>query len=336
MAVQLASILNGQQFFDNLGEPLAGGLIYAYITGTSTPINTYANADGTVLNTNPLVLDSSGRLQTEIWLQSGTEARFRLTDFASTVLEEWDNISGIITGVDITQADIIAGLGYVPVNKAGDTMLGNLILSGAPTSDNMAATKKYVDDKIATLDTDLKAYVDAAIAAIPSTTLPGTIQSFGFTAVPTGWLVCNGQAVLRTTYANLFAAISTFYGNGDGVNTFNVPDFRGIFMRGQEGGSGRDSGRVFGTYQADDYIKHDHIHYTSTKANGDSSFSLFNPTYTGGAQGGTGPWVGASGNTRMGYLLVTDVNSQIPLRTAANPGLETRPKNLTAVFMIKT
>jgi hypothetical protein len=333
MAVQLASILNGQQFFDNLGEPLAGGLIYAYITGTSTPINTYANADGTVLNTNPLVLDSSGRLQTEIWLQSGTEARFRLTDFASTVLEEWDNISGIITGVDITQADIIAGLGYIPVNKAGDTMLGNLILSGAPTSDNMAATKKYVDDKITTLDTDLKAYVDAKIAAIPSTIAAGTIQSFGFTTPPTGWLVCDGSAVLRTTYATLFAAISTFYGNGDGVNTFNLPDLRGYFPRGF---GGVDAGRVFGTTQQDDYRKHDHIHYTSTKANGDSSFSLFNPTYTGGAQGGTGPWVGASGNTRMGYLLVTDVNSQIPARTAANPGTETRPKNLTVQFMIKT
>lgn len=47
------------------------------------------------------------------------------------------------------------------------------------------------------------------------------------TNVPSGWLICRGQAVSRTTYAKLFAAIGTTYGNGNGSTTFNLPDLRG-------------------------------------------------------------------------------------------------------------
>jgi microcystin-dependent protein len=52
----------------------------------------------------------------------------------------------------------------------------------------------------------------------------GTITMFGGSAAPGGWLLCQGQAVSRTAFASLFAIISTFYGSGDGVSTFNVPN----------------------------------------------------------------------------------------------------------------
>ena len=54
----------------------------------------------------------------------------------------------------------------------------------------------------------------------------------GYGNIPAGWLHCHGQAVSRTDYADLFAAIGTVYGEGDGSTTFNVPDFRGSFLRG--------------------------------------------------------------------------------------------------------
>jgi hypothetical protein len=56
---------------------------------------------------------------------------------------------------------------------------------------------------------------------------PGTMTAYGGTAAPTGWLLCDGAAVSRTTYAALFTAISTNYGVGNGSTTFNVPDLRG-------------------------------------------------------------------------------------------------------------
>ncbi|ASM62297.1 minor tail protein [Arthrobacter phage Nightmare] len=55
----------------------------------------------------------------------------------------------------------------------------------------------------------------------------GVISIFGGTVPPPGWMLCDGAAISRTTYADLFAAIDVVYGAGNGTTTFNVPDFRG-------------------------------------------------------------------------------------------------------------
>lgn len=60
----------------------------------------------------------------------------------------------------------------------------------------------------------------------------GVIFDSGASAIPSGFLDCDGAAVSRTTYADLFAVISTTWGVGDGSTTFNVPDLRGMFLRG--------------------------------------------------------------------------------------------------------
>jgi len=64
----------------------------------------------------------------------------------------------------------------------------------------------------------------------------GSITTFGgaVASIPTGWLLCNDQAVSRTDFAALFSVISTRYGTGDGSTTFNVPDLRGKFPKGAE------------------------------------------------------------------------------------------------------
>lgn len=80
---------------------------------------------------------------------------------------------------------------------------------------------------------------------------PGAIVDFAMQAAPAGWLVCNGAAVSRTTYAALFAAIGTVWGAGDGVTTFNVPDIRGTVRRTFDAGRGFDPGRVFASLQTD-------------------------------------------------------------------------------------
>ena len=57
--------------------------------------------------------------------------------------------------------------------------------------------------------------------------MPGVIQIWPGNTPPAGWLLCNGQAVSRTTYANLFSVLGTAYGQGNGSTTFNVPDLTG-------------------------------------------------------------------------------------------------------------
>jgi len=59
MAVNLSPVGNGQQFFDNNGVPLSGGLLYTYQAGSSTPLATYTDINGTIANPNPIVLNSS-------------------------------------------------------------------------------------------------------------------------------------------------------------------------------------------------------------------------------------------------------------------------------------
>lgn len=63
----------------------------------------------------------------------------------------------------------------------------------------------------------------------------GVIIPFAGTSVPTGYLLCNGAAVSRTDYANLFAVIGTLYGAGDGSTTFNLPDARDRVLQGASG-----------------------------------------------------------------------------------------------------
>ena len=81
----------------------------------------------------------------------------------------------------------------------------------------------------------------------------GVIFDYAGVAPPSAWLFCDGAAISRTTYAGLFAAISTTYGIGDNSTTFNLPDFRGRFARYNDnmgtGAAGRDTGRVHGSVQ---------------------------------------------------------------------------------------
>jgi hypothetical protein len=64
---------------------------------------------------------------------------------------------------------------------------------------------------------------------------PGMVIHFANTGLPLGFLPCDGSAISRSTYADLFSAISTLYGPGNGTTTFNVPDARGMFLRGWAG-----------------------------------------------------------------------------------------------------
>jgi hypothetical protein len=96
MAVNLAPIGNGFQFFTNTGIPLDGGFIYTYQAGSSTPLTTYTTSAGTIANTNPIQLGTSGRPPQEIWLTEGFSYKFILTDSANVQIATYDNLYGIL------------------------------------------------------------------------------------------------------------------------------------------------------------------------------------------------------------------------------------------------
>ena len=86
----------GQQFFDDNGVPLAGGLIYTYQAGSSTPLVTYTTNGGTIANANPIVLDAAGRVPQEIWLLTGYSYKFVLQNADAVLIQTLDNIYPIL------------------------------------------------------------------------------------------------------------------------------------------------------------------------------------------------------------------------------------------------
>jgi len=133
----------------------------------------------------------------------------------------------------------------------------------------------------------------------------GTVEMFAGINVPATYLECNGQLLPRTH--PLFAVLSTYWGIGDGVTTFAIPDMRGVFPRGWDHGKGLDSGRTFGSYQEDAVQEHTHTER--------------------GAEGGAG----------TGYIfsLVGSVNTQSSGVNGARVSTETRGKNSAIMFIIK-
>jgi microcystin-dependent protein len=139
----------------------------------------------------------------------------------------------------------------------------------------------------------------------------GGIIPVASASAPAGFLECDGAAVSRTTYANLFAIVSTTYGAGDGSTTFNVPDLRAEFIRGWDHGKGTDSGRALGSSQAESVGPHSH------------DLNLFATTtiaHDGSAEGDRTVQSGGSGAS--GYI-------------ANNSGTENRPRNLAFLMAIK-
>jgi hypothetical protein len=120
----------GWQFFDNNGVPLAGGLIYTYAAGTTTPQTTYTSSAGTTAHTNPIVLDSAGRVPGgQIWLLFASY-KFVLQTSLAVLLATYDNITsdaGIISIANFTGDGTTVSFGLGNATNENTT---NVYISG--------------------------------------------------------------------------------------------------------------------------------------------------------------------------------------------------------------
>ncbi len=157
---------------------------------------------------------------------------------------------------------------------------------------------------------------------------PGCIMAYMGTAAPSGWLLCDGAEVGRSQYSALFAAIGTASGSGNGSSTFNLPDLRGMFLRGVDSSAGRDpdsssrtaakpggnTGNAVGSTQADESKSHQHM------------TSGYHPP---------SPW-GSEANSGGSMATYTGAGAH-PSGALTKPvgGAETRPKNAYVNYIIK-
>jgi hypothetical protein len=148
-----------------------------------------------------------------------------------------------------------------------------------------------------------------------------------------GYLFCDGTAISRSGYSELFSVIGNAFGGGDNVNTFNLPNLQGLFLRGVSHGSGNDpdansrtasgpsgnTGDNVGSYQGDVYLSHDHPHWHRLFIVG-NSFDEKNWAIN---------YANSEGWTQGGYDRGTSTN------TTQSGGNETRPKNIYVNYIIK-
>lgn len=179
-------------------------------------------------------------------------------------------------------------------------------LSGFSTNNSPALTDKVVG--VTSTPQDVLIPISKIAALIVP---PGTILPYGGSTPPAGFLLCDGAAVSRTTYADLFAVVSTNYGAGNGSSTFNVPNLQGRVPVGRDAGQtefdtlGETGGEKNHTLTIAEMPSHSHNMPTFSNHNyAGTGFNPFDPagTQTGDSSYATGG--GGSHNNVQPYQVV--------------------------------
>jgi len=203
----------GAQFFDNNGVPLSGGLVYSYLAGTTTPAATYTSSTGLSAHSNPIILNSAGRVATgEIWLTESVEYKFILHTSTNVLIASYDNIIGAIS-----DASIYANLANTSDPAKGDALIGfrqsndagNLTGSVGRTVHQKLQESISLKDFGAVGDgvADDTAIVQAAITASYGKELfvnPGTYKITSQVDITAGITIRGvaGQSVFQQSFAN--------------------------------------------------------------------------------------------------------------------------------------
>ena len=157
----------------------------------------------------------------------------------ATKLQDIANLATFRTGANQTadgstiEVDTTGGYLKVPSNGIGSNQLS----SDASVDANRAVDTNHIKDGSVTA-----AKLDSAAVSVLMPT--ASLMPYAGSAAPTGYLLCDGAAISRTTYSDLFGIVGTTYGVGDGSTTFNIPDLRGRVIAGQDDMGGTSANRL--------------------------------------------------------------------------------------------
>ena len=188
-------------------------------------------------------------------------------------------------------------------------------------------------------------FADVAASAFSA----GMLMPYAGASAPTGWLLCYGQAISRTTYADLFATVGTTYGNGDGSTTFNLPDLRGRTIAGKDDMGGTSANRLTSALNGDalgatggaethtlteaQLASHKHFGFAATNASATTSSNLSSSTQAARGSGFSG------GSIDEKYsIMATSTAATVGLTSATGSGTahnNTQP-TFILTYIIKT
>ncbi len=193
-------------------------------------------------------------------------------------------------------------------------MKGNLNVGGFKLVRVNEATDATDAVNLLQMQTSLQTLKTETTKTINGVLIIGDIKCSALQKDHGDWMLCNGREISREDYAPLFAAIGETFGKGNGITTFNLPDCRGVVVRGFDNGRGYDHGRTFGSYQPDQMQLHTH------GLPGSQSFC-------------------AGGGRSIGVYYASDSSASENFKTSSNAsgsvGDETRVKNIALNYFIK-
>ena len=222
MAVNLSPVGGvAAQFFDNNGIILSGGKLFTYAAGTTTPQTTYTTSAGNVARTNPIVLDSAGRVPTggEIWLTVGVSYKFVLKDSNDVLIGTYDNVSSSFN----TDASLVS---YTPASTGAVATTVQAKLRQTVSVMDFGAVGDGTTDDTASI---VAAFNNGGHVVFPKGTYKVTTVVVSDIA---GLTVDARSATFTSAYGNLFCFkncdqfdwLGGVFNAGTGVNpTYNTP-----------------------------------------------------------------------------------------------------------------
>jgi len=293
-------------------------------------------------------------------------------------------LSGTISGAaatitGCTVSGTVTGGTFNATTLSGVTTAAGIINSGILTGGTLNGL---------TLTGTITATSASLVGFTANSESAGVVKMFAGETAPAGYLECDGSAVSRTTYSDLFTAIGELHGQGNNTTTFNLPDLRGYFVRGWDHGATNDpdvatraaattggaEGDHIGSVQTPTMSSHihaislasgnqsgDHAHTISANTGGQSATHTHNVGWVGAATGGSNAGanysyiadgattvqqqatsVGSADHTHAVSATSGGVSSNHTHTTAGdsaatgNAANDTRPKNKTLMYIIKT
>ena len=228
--------------FAQAGDPVSGVMATrpgaAWFNLVAAMRVSVIRAAGMTPSSTPDPLQFLTALQSLAWIKDKTitaammaDAIITATQLANSAVETTKIKDAAVTAVKLAAAAVESG------KIATGAVTGDKIANAVITFDKLASGAIATEEQAiaGTLNNVLMTplrVAQAVAAQIPPAVPTGMIAFFDLTEVPDGWLVCDGSAVSRTTYANLFAKIGTRHGAGDGSTTFNLPDMDARFLEG--------------------------------------------------------------------------------------------------------
>ena len=131
MSVNLSPIGNGISFLGTTGLPLAGGKLYTYQAGSTTPLASYTTINGNIANSNPIILGSDGKLPEELWLTYGYNYKLVLTDANDVLIYTYDNIYGILGTIPTSSSTVPSGMILLWSGSIGSIPSGYYLCDGS-------------------------------------------------------------------------------------------------------------------------------------------------------------------------------------------------------------